>query len=94
MMFQSSPAPEGGRYVAVSTGVTYELLFQSSPAPEGGRYLATESRRYTGNCFNPRPPRKAGATAGEVLPALDDHMFQSSPAPEGGRYPCHMPPPL
>ena len=36
--FQSSPAPEGGRYNGRRLN-DYDLrLFQSSPAPEGGRY--------------------------------------------------------
>ena len=37
-MFQSSPAPEGGRYDLIRVKLFKKLEFQSSPAPEGGRY--------------------------------------------------------
>ncbi len=39
------------------------------------------------NCFNPRPPRRAGATNTSAIVLTCDGMFQSSPAPKGGRYP-------
>ena len=38
------------------------LLFQSSPTPKGGRYLARSRYNRRRGCFNPRPPRKVGAT--------------------------------
>jgi len=37
-------------------------LFQSSPTPEGGRYPELLLPTVTPLCFNPRPPRRAGAT--------------------------------
>ncbi len=38
--------------------------FQSSPAPKGGRYLRALGRTCSTSRFNPRPPRRAGATRG------------------------------
>ena len=39
--------------------------FQSSPAPKGGRYVALERCVRQFVRFNPRPPRRAGATSGD-----------------------------
>ena len=36
--------------------------FQSSPTPKGGRYCARSSTSCGRSSFNPRPPRKVGAT--------------------------------
>ena len=38
------------------------LVFQSSPTPKGGRYHRRISSRSSFSSFNPRPPRKVGAT--------------------------------
>ena len=43
--------------------VTLNPSFQSSPTPKGGRYVPPGDGRPTSTCFNPRPPRKVGATA-------------------------------
>ena len=37
-------------------------LFQSSPTPKGGRYVEPFRCSPVASCFNPRPPRKVGAT--------------------------------
>ena len=37
-------------------------MFQSSPAPKGGRYKCNHCIRRFNYSFNPRPPRRAGAT--------------------------------
>ncbi len=37
-------------------------------------------------CFNPRPPRKVGATSDHTRLVVDAKEFQSSPTPKGGRY--------
>ncbi|MEY3747849.1 MAG: hypothetical protein RL194_1308, partial [Pseudomonadota bacterium] len=37
-MFQSSPAPRGGRYARSVSDKGMRRVFQSSPAPRGGRY--------------------------------------------------------
>ena len=62
-MFQSSPTPKGGRYDGTTVAPAGTLLFQSSPTPKGGRYNRRHAilslRRPS---FNPRPPRKVGAT--------------------------------
>ena len=42
------------------------LPFQSSPTPKGGRYSARSVGRAAPSGFNPRPPRKVGATVGRV----------------------------
>ena len=62
--------------------------FQSSPTPKGGRYNNSSGTNVIRSCFNPRPPRKVGAT---VLARDIDWLsqFQSSPTPKGGRYPGH-----
>ena len=36
--------------------------FQSSPTSKGGRYLPDDKEKPAKCCFNPRPPRKVGAT--------------------------------
>ena len=61
-------------------------MFQSSPAPKSGRYRKTVTPWSRWLCFNPRPPRRAGAT--NRFRAYLDHWqwFQSSPAPKSGRY--------
>ena len=38
-------------------------MFQSSPTSKGGRYAKHPSWQRRATCFNPRPPRKVGATA-------------------------------
>uniref|UniRef100_E6QQG1 Uncharacterized protein n=1 Tax=mine drainage metagenome TaxID=410659 RepID=E6QQG1_9ZZZZ len=43
LMFQSSPTPEGGRYLIPQHPHNFRHRFQSSPTPEGGRY-AEKSR--------------------------------------------------
>ena len=60
--FQSSPTPEGGRYHVISGSAPVGRWFQSSPTPEGGRYERGGAGRGSLRCFNPRPPRKVGAT--------------------------------
>ncbi len=110
-VFQSSPAPKGGRYTALVRQPRTVTLFQSSPAPKGGRYLvlfgvyrygknvsilarpegrALHNRRVLyaagATSFNPRPPRRAGATPLAAALASTLRVFQSSPAPKGGRY--------
>ncbi len=39
-MFQSSPGPRAGRYVAPLTSPRYAVVFQSSPGPRAGRYIS------------------------------------------------------
>ena len=36
--------------------------FQSSPTSQGGRYAVMSTPSNLEGCFNPRPPRKVGAT--------------------------------
>ena len=62
MEFQSSPTPKGGRYGWWQNALAYYQTFQSSPTPKGGRYLMDYLRKDKSECFNPRPPRKVGAT--------------------------------
>ncbi len=41
-------------------------MFQSSPAPKDGRYVPVSKLGERPICFNPRPPRRTGATSREV----------------------------
>ncbi len=60
--FQSSPTSQGGRYSIDSIQATLGYTFQSSPTSQGGRYTSGISMIVRICCFNPRPPRKVGAT--------------------------------
>ncbi len=51
-MFQSSPVPKDGRYVAPVPLPTTSRLFQSSPVPKDGRYRTTSPGPEI-NCFGP-----------------------------------------
>src|SRR5712691_9331566 len=62
LKFQSSPAPEDGRYDFAARLVAGYRMFQSSPAPEDGRYRVTWPRKPGQRSFNPRPPQRTGAT--------------------------------
>ena len=61
-------------------------LFQSSPTPKGGRYARIRIDSGEETSFNPRPPRKVGATFVGGSPNHYNFVFQSSPTPKGGRY--------
>ena len=61
-------------------------LFQSSPAPKDGRYWHMPVISAKTWCFNPRPPRRTGATEDIFTYPLALWVFQSSPAPKDGRY--------
>ena len=77
--FQSSPTPKGGRYVAGDrqSRVRGIRMFQSSPTPKGGRYLSVRVGRVAPKRgFNPRPPRKVGAT---VTQGVGETWFQVVP---------------
>jgi len=61
--------------------------FQSSPAPKDGRYAGRGNGRGANPAgFNPRPPRRTGATRRRSKTANSYRLFQSSPAPKDGRY--------
>uniref|UniRef100_E6QQF7 Uncharacterized protein n=1 Tax=mine drainage metagenome TaxID=410659 RepID=E6QQF7_9ZZZZ len=63
-------AHPGGWALPLSFGVnTLFNEFQSSPTPEGGRYLETNFYRRFQIGFNPRPPRRVGATTKLALRA-------------------------
>ncbi len=83
-MFQSSPAPKGGRYDGrFRIGQLQGVSILTRPE---GRALRRD-RLFTAPSwgFNPHPPRRAGATW--IGPQRwQRHKFQSSPAPKGGRY--------
>ena len=42
-------------------------MFQSSPTPKGGRYSRNAMQAWGLWCFNPRPPRKVGATLSAAI---------------------------
>ena len=61
-MFQSSPTSKGGRYSDMRPCRSDPCMFQSSPTSKGGRYLLRLRACTFWSRFNPRPPRKVGAT--------------------------------
>ena len=63
-------------------------MFQSSSAPKSGRYVRSILPQSHHPCFNPRPLRRADATAVAVM-VITFVMFQSSFAPKSGRYGWH-----
>ena len=65
--------------------------FQSSPTSQGGRYHVSQGKQPNRYCFNPRPPRKVGATVLAPIMETLKQLFQSSPTSQGGRYPCRIP---
>ena len=85
--FQSSPTSKGGRY---------SFSCWSSSCGSGVSILAhlerwalrRSSQEYESHesCFNPRPPRKVGATVFLVGLHPVVQGFQSSPTSKGGRY--------
>ena len=66
-VFQSSPAPKDGRYATLPIVPSSMFTFQSSPAPKDGRYKHEAESSCTHYRFNPRPPRRTGATIGDEL---------------------------
>jgi len=71
--FQSSPAPKDGRYIQNILETRSSLEFQSSPAPKDGRYEMGWEIKWSHRSFNPRPPRRTGAT----LPHSCSHVWIS-----------------
>ena len=61
--FQSSPTSQGGRYCGPCRRGSFRTKFQSSPTSQGGRYIYRLPGAWHRKSFNPRPPRKVGATA-------------------------------
>ena len=85
--FQSSPAPKGGRYNLERVIKGHLIMFQSSPAPKGGRYALWALACLTAViCFNPRPPRRAGATGGDYR-RYAQHNVSILARPEGRALP-------
>ena len=84
LMFQSAPAPRGGRCQPIGYVAGLDTGFQSAPAPRGGRCPKKPISRWVTASFNPRPPRGAGDA--RALAAYNWGIgFQSAPAPRGGR---------
>src|SRR5947208_3645426 len=54
--------PEARALPFAPIGSVQHSMFQSSPAPKSGRYRQPGSATCKRVCFNPRPPRRAGAT--------------------------------
>jgi len=74
----------GGRVQPMQPADTNPLMgFQSSPVPEDGCNSPTKQPRRRGDCFNPHPSRRTGATS-VCLPRGVPIQFQSSPVPEDG----------
>ena len=75
--------PEGRALPDTVTVTVSPNKFQSSPAPKDGRYrgIFTKSRRRL--CFNPRPPRRTGATMETWKVARVVHDVSILARPEG-----------
>ena len=58
--------------------------FQSSPPSQGGRYVVSRRNITVYHCFNPRPPRKGGATGQAALAYDRDKSFNPRPPRKGG----------
>ena len=107
-MFQSSPAPKGGRYVPGAGGGFKRIVVSILARPEGralpgliggtlkglavsilarpeGRALLQGKRQRHRVCtrFNPRPPRRAGATGQAVVKAAEPIRVSILARPEG-----------
>ncbi len=82
LRFQSSPAPKDGRYSALEAVSPAAVWFQSSPAPKDGRYYGYRGGTRTRPGFNPRPPRRTGATRGRY-PRIADPFVSILARPEG-----------
>ena len=61
-VFQSSPTSQSGRYGPSGRASWPPRQFQSSPTSQSGRYRESPTVGVRRSCFNPRPPRKVGAT--------------------------------
>uniref|UniRef100_E6QQG0 Uncharacterized protein n=1 Tax=mine drainage metagenome TaxID=410659 RepID=E6QQG0_9ZZZZ len=53
--------------------------FQSSPTPEGGRYNRELGNFTINKCFNPRPPRRVGATSRRLCARYENGCFNPRP---------------
>ena len=65
--------------LSATTGTTARLWFQSSPTSQGGRYAEYGQVSPRPWSFNPRPPRKVGATRSDPISRLRDTCFNPRP---------------
>ena len=88
-MFQSSPAPEDGRYRPRRQHVrhTPQVSILARPGGRALRRSGTRSRTVWG--FNPRPPRRTGATRSIIGPPCSQ-LSVSILARPGGRALHHL----
>src|SRR5581483_604928 len=86
--FQSSPAPKGGSHGGRLCDLQQRRGVSILSRPEGREpHTPPHSSSAWRGCFNPLPPRRAGATPGTTGKKGSDYEFQSSPAPKGGSHP-------
>ena len=86
-MFQSSPPSQGGRYaVRRLCPKRWRRVSILAPLARGALHLAGRRVCDRDVCFNPRPPRKGGATPLPPPRPPSALVFQSSPPSQGGRY--------
>ena len=82
-MFQSSPSPKAGSYVAwFASAQLFMALFQSSPSPKAGSYAGKCKGPEAGHCFNPLPARRPGATL-KPCPSNMSNLVSILSQPEG-----------
>ncbi len=88
MMFQSSPAPKGGRYSYCFVTVFLRNTVSILARPEGrALHECARARERVKYVFQSSPAPKGGRYRVPAASILDFSRFQSSPAPKGGRYP-------
>ena len=72
--------PEGRALLAAVGELGFRTsLFQSSPAPKDGRYILQQLFERLNHGFNPRPPRRTGATRRAAYHTLKYIRFNPRP---------------
>ena len=84
---RSSPAPKSGRYLKILPPRPANSAFQSSPAPKSGRYSLQPPCPSDTPCFNPRPPRRVGATVRDLSACFLSLLFEPGANPDHTRAP-------
>jgi len=84
-LFQSAPAPRGGRCGRKRPHKPGTAGFNPRPPRGAGDAWAMRSANRSTRRFNPRPPRGAGDAHRAVCAVCAVFLFQSAPAPRGGR---------
>ena len=87
-LFQSTPAPKGGRCAGAGSTTRRRQSFNPHPPRKAGDASDDARLMRKQRSFNPHPPRKAGDAPAFVC-YVRHNPFQSTPAPKGGRCDLH-----